>query len=74
MVWMFVGVVSGATDGADKGYFPEYRSYVTLRDGWLFGGDVKDDYNVIVRPENNRSREKAAKINVLHTSVSEKNS
>ncbi len=34
---MLSGVAFGATDGADKGWFSEYRPYMTLRGGWLFG-------------------------------------
>ena len=37
MVGMLSGVAFGATDGADKGWFSEYRPYMVLRGGWLFG-------------------------------------
>ena len=52
---MLSGMASGATDGTDKGWFSEYRPYMALRGGWLFGGDVKGDYSMSARPENNRS-------------------
>ena len=41
MVWMLSGVASGATDGVEMEYGREWNPYVTLRGGWLFGGDVK---------------------------------
>ena len=37
MVGMLSGVAFGATDRADKGWFQEYRPYMVLRGGWLFG-------------------------------------
>jgi opacity protein-like surface antigen len=37
---MLSGVASGATDGSEVDYGREYNPYVTLRGGWLFGGDV----------------------------------
>ena len=44
MIGMLSGVASGAADGADVDYGREWSPYVTLRGGWLFGGDVKGDY------------------------------
>ena len=37
MVGMLSGVASGATDGANKGWFQEYRPYMVLRGGFQFG-------------------------------------
>lgn len=34
---MLSGVAFGATEGANKGWFSEYRPYVAVRGGWLFG-------------------------------------
>ena len=45
MVGMLSGVAFGATDGADKGWFQEYRPYMVLRGGWLFGGKTKYNYH-----------------------------
>ncbi len=61
MLGMLSGVASGAADGSDKGWFSEYRPYMTLRGGWLFAGDVKGDYTVTVHPENNGSPKKSIK-------------
>ena len=42
IVWILSGVASGATDGADAvDYEREWKPYVTLRGGWLFGGKTK---------------------------------
>ena len=37
MVGMLSGVASGATDGANKGWFGEQRPYMVLRGGFQFG-------------------------------------
>ena len=50
---MLSGVASGAT--AEIDYGREWSPYVTLRGGWLFGGDAKGDYAVSAHPENNRN-------------------
>ena len=43
MVGMLSGVASGAGDGANKGWFSEYRPYMTVRGGWQFGeGGTRD--------------------------------
>lgn len=34
---MLSGVASGAEDGANKRWFEEYRPYMAVRGGWLFG-------------------------------------
>ena len=52
---MLSGVASGAMDGADVEYGREWSPYVTVRGGWLFGGDVKGDYTMSDYPENNKS-------------------
>ena len=44
-----------ATDGAGVDYGREWSPYVTLRGGWLFGGDAKGDVTVTGHPENNGS-------------------
>ena len=61
MLGVLSGMASGATDGMDKGWFSEYRPYMTLRGGWLFGGDVEGDYTVTTRPEDNRSPKESIK-------------
>ena len=49
---MLSGVASGATDGADKGWFSEYRPYMVLRGGWLFGkADPGISLNVLPNTE-----------------------
>ena len=58
IVGMLSGVAFGATDGAEFDYGREWSSYVTLRGGWLFGGDVKGDYAMSAHPENNRNLKK----------------
>jgi hypothetical protein len=55
VIGMLSGVASGATDGADVDHGREWSPYVTLRGGWLFGGDAKGDYAVSAHPENNRN-------------------
>lgn len=54
IVWILSGVASGATDGADAvDYEREWKPYVTLHGGWLFGGKAKGDFNIADHPENN---------------------
>ena len=55
MVGMLSGVAFGATDGAEIDYGRDWSPYVTLRGGWLFGGDVKGDFTMSDHPENNKS-------------------
>ena len=52
---MLSGVASGAMDGVEVDYSREWNPYVTLRGGWLFGGDAKGDFTTSGHPENNRS-------------------
>lgn len=61
MIGMLSGVVSGAMDGADIDHGLEWSPYVTLRGGWLFGGDGKGDYRVLAHPKDNRSQKKSIK-------------
>jgi len=58
VIGMLSGVASGAT--AEIDYGREWNPYVTLRGGWLFGGDVKGDW-VDTHPEDNRSWKKSIK-------------
>ena len=58
-VGMLSNVASGAT--AEIDYGREWNPYVTLRGGWLFGGDVKGDCTVTAHPENNGSPKKSIK-------------
>ena len=55
IVGMLSGVASGATDGAEVDCGRDWSPYVTVRGGWLFGGDVKGDFTVSDQPENNKS-------------------
>ena len=55
MIGMLSGIASGATDGAEVDYGREWAPYVTLRGGWLFGGDVKGDFTASAHPEDNKS-------------------
>lgn len=50
-----------ATDRADIDYDRECRTYVTLRGGLLFGGDVKGDWDSTDDPDRNRSLERDIK-------------
>jgi hypothetical protein len=61
MIGMLSGIASGALDGAEVDYGRDWSPYVTLRGGWLFGGDVKGDYRVAAHPENNGSSKKSIK-------------
>ena len=59
IVGMLSNVASGAT--AEIDYGREWNPYVTLRGGWLFGGDVKGDCRAGPHPEDNRSLKKSIK-------------
>ena len=61
MIRMLSGVAFGATDGAEVDCGRDWSPYVTLRGGWLFGGDVKSDCRVSAHPENNGSPKKSIK-------------
>ena len=55
VVGMLTTVGLKATDGAEVDYGREWSPYVTLRGGWLFGGDAKGDVTVTGHPEDNGS-------------------
>ena len=61
MVGMLAGVASGATDSAEVDYSREWSPYITLRGGWLFGGDVEGDHTINAHPENNKSPKESIK-------------
>ena len=49
---MLSGVSSGAADGANKGWFQEYRPYMVLRGGFQFG---KAESGVSISPNTERA-------------------
>ena len=61
VIGMLSGVASGVTDGSDVDYEREYSPYMTLRGGWLFGGDAKFDFTISDHPENNKSSKESTK-------------
>ena len=56
---LLLGVASGAT--AEIDYGREWNPYVTLRGGWLFGGDVKANCTMSGHPKDNKNLKKNIK-------------
>lgn len=44
-----------AMDRVESDYGRKWNPYVTLRGGWLFGGDVKGDFTMSDHPKDNRN-------------------